>query len=75
MTETVSKLLGYSLEGSIDGAASARKLLGYALEGTIGGGPKVAKLLGYALLSTLPAASRPQVSNSVRIGPRRSVAP
>lgn len=71
MTETVSKLLGYSFTGADDGEIRASKLMGDALIGTIGGGPKASKILAYALVTTVPA-TRPIVSNSVRIGPERA---
>jgi hypothetical protein len=68
MTETVTKLIGYSFQGADSDVERVSKANGYALEGTIGGGPKVSKLLAYALVTSV-AQTRPVVSNSIRIGP------
>jgi hypothetical protein len=67
MTETVSKLIGYSFTGPDINVQDASKLIGYNYSGTINNADKSAKLLGYMLLSTLPIAT-PKASTSVRIG-------
>lgn len=67
MTETTSKLLGYSFTGPDIDLEYNSKLLGYNYAGTINGAMKASKILGYLLLSTLPVAI-PKASTSVRIG-------
>lgn len=66
MTETASKVLGYSLSGTPLAQESVGKVLGYSLSGTPLARPNVSKVLAYALIS-LTSPTRRRVGSHARI--------